>query len=232
MSGAFITVATFKQSFEAQLAKNLLANEGIECILSGELSSDVLFGGAMVGDQIVLQVPESEVQRAVGLLAAAAAEARLEEDWEEQAESAADVWVCSLCGEPVSNRLSICYSCQTPRDAIRGAAGVARADIQRDPPTPRLEPITRKVEPMPHDDEQPPRASEADDLAHRAFRASLFFPLGFGILQPLSWYYLARLFFCPAELSAAGERRLYAALFVNGLVLLFWFLLGRALMRY
>lgn len=232
MSDAFITVATFKQSFEAQLAKNLLANEGIDCILSGELSSDVLFGGAMVGDQIVLQVPEREVQRATGLLAAAAAEARLEEDWEEKAESAADVWVCSLCGEPVSTRLSVCYSCQTPREAIRGAAGVARSDIQRDLLTPRREQIAREIARPPHDDEPPPPTSEADDLVRRAFRASLFFPLGFGLLQPISWYYLVRWIFCLEKLSATGRRRLVAALFVNGLVFLFWLVLGRALVRY
>jgi hypothetical protein len=44
MSDKFITVATFNKTFEAQLAKNLLESEGIESIVGGAFSSDVLFG--------------------------------------------------------------------------------------------------------------------------------------------------------------------------------------------
>jgi hypothetical protein len=97
---------TFNQSVEAQLAKNLLENEGIECMLGGALSSDVLFSGLAGADPIVLQVREENAQRAVALLAAV----ELNKNWEDEAESGADVWICSICGEPISNRLSICYA--------------------------------------------------------------------------------------------------------------------------
>jgi hypothetical protein len=109
---------TFSNSFEAQLAKNLLENEGITSIMSGELSSDVLFGTGLSYHQIALQVREEDAQRAVALLA----EVELNKGWEDEAESGTDVWICSICGEPVSNNLSICYACQTPRDGIRASA--------------------------------------------------------------------------------------------------------------
>lgn len=130
MADNFVKVMTFNQSFEAQLAKNLLENEGIESLMSGEHTSDVLFGNPGLGDQIVLQVREEDAQRAAGILAEVAA-AKLEEHWEDQAE-AADVWICSICGEPVSNLLSVCYSCQTPREGIRASAPRDQTAIQRD----------------------------------------------------------------------------------------------------
>ncbi len=120
MADRFITVATFHNNFEAQLAKNLLENEGIECILGGALASAMLFGGLAAPDPIVLQVREEDAKRAAGALAAVEA-ARLDEDWEQQAESGAGVWICSICGEPISNRLTICHSCQTPREGIRAS---------------------------------------------------------------------------------------------------------------
>lgn len=132
MTDKFVTVMTFNQSFEAQLAKNLLENEGIESLMSGEHTSDVLFGNPALGDQIVLQVREEDAQRAAGILAEVAA-AKLDEDWEEEAESGADVWICSICGEPISNRLSMCYSCQTPREGIRASVPRDQTAIQQEP---------------------------------------------------------------------------------------------------
>jgi hypothetical protein len=122
MTEQFVTVATYNRTAEAQLAKNLLQEEGIASMFSGDLTADMLpFGQAGGGDQIVLQVRASDAQRAAGILAAVAA-AKLDDNWEEEAESGADVWLCSICGEPISNRLSICYACQTPRDGIRASA--------------------------------------------------------------------------------------------------------------
>jgi hypothetical protein len=144
MSDQFVTVATYNRSFEAQCAKNLLENEGIESMLSGEITADVLsFGQAGGGDQIVLQVREEDAQRATGILAAVAA-AKLEDNWEDEAESGSDVWVCTLCGEPISNQISICYSCQTPREGILSAPNNLRG-IQSNP-TPTNEEIQKRDE--------------------------------------------------------------------------------------
>lgn len=122
MAEQFVTVATFHRTSEAQLAKNLLEEEGIASILSGDLTADMLpFGQAGGGDQIILQVNEKDAQRATVLLAEVAA-AKLDDNWEDEAESGADVWLCTICGEPISNRLSICHACQTPREGIRASA--------------------------------------------------------------------------------------------------------------
>jgi hypothetical protein len=130
MSDHFVTVQHFGNSFEAQLAKNLLENEGITSMVTGELSQDVLLGTGL--NQIALQVHEDDAQRATGILAAVAA-AKLDEDWEEQAESGAGVWTCSICGEPISNNLSVCYSCQTPRESIRAGDPRDRTAVQANP---------------------------------------------------------------------------------------------------
>jgi hypothetical protein len=140
MADKLVTVMTFDQSFEAQLAKNLLENEGITSVVCGEYSSNILSLGTAVGlpRQIALQVRENDAQRAVALLA----EVELNKNWEDEAESGSDVWICSICGEPISNRLSICYACQTSRDGIRTAAS-------RDSISTREERIT------PRDDDEP-----------------------------------------------------------------------------
>ncbi|HTU18233.1 MAG TPA: DUF2007 domain-containing protein [Gemmataceae bacterium] len=138
MSETFVTVATFHRSFEAQLAKNLLEEEGIATTLSGEITADMLpFGQAGGSDQIVLQVRDDDAQRASGILAAVAA-AKLDDNWEEDAELGADVWICSICGEPISNRLSMCYACQTPREGIRASAPRDQTAIQQQPDNTRL----------------------------------------------------------------------------------------------
>src|SRR5579872_1408299 len=113
----FITVATFSLPYEAELAKSLLENEGIESFLTGGLSVDVLLGAGGMADQVRLQVHDQDAQRAAGILAAH--QAALEDGWEDKAEHDPDVWVCSLCGSPVSNGLSACLACQTPREGIR-----------------------------------------------------------------------------------------------------------------
>lgn len=249
MADRFTTVATFDKTFEGQLAKNLLENEGIESVLSGDLTADVLtFGQAGSKDQVVLQVRERDAQRATGILAAVAA-AKLDADWEEQAESGAGVWLCSICGEPVSNRLSVCYSCQTPREGIRAAIPRESTAIQSNPsalptgedvqkrdeiagaPTPA--PIAPIVTPEHNeaDIEETPPTAVGDDLARHAFGAS-FFGLLTVLLLPLSWYYLVRLFLFPSELSPKGFRYLCGALLINGLFFLLVFLFWVAQVRW
>lgn len=226
MSDKFITVATFNKGFEAQLAKNLLENEGIASMVGGAISSDMLFGSLALGDQIVLQVREEDAQRAAGVLASAAAEARLDDDWEEKAE--ADVWICSICGEPISNRLSMCYSCQTPKDSIRAAVPRDSDAIQTDlVPIPTSQDIAEKptptipVEESPsapmqpeEDDESEPAMSRGDDLARKAFLASIF-AVVMPILLPVAWFMLLRAAFATDSTSAKGSRYFYAVLLLN-----------------
>jgi hypothetical protein len=233
MSDKFVTVQRFNNSFKAQLAKNLLENEGIESIISGELAQDVMLGTGL--SQIALQVHEDEAQRATGILAAVEAEAELDDNWEEQAESG--VWLCSICGEPVSNLLSVCYACETPRESIRAGEPREPTAIQPDPATlPSGEKVQSRDEtvrapahapllpapspPAAEPDEEREEAlptAAGDELARRAFLASLIgLPLPF--LLPVSWYYLLRVVVFSGELSAKGVRCQYGALLVNGFV--------------
>jgi hypothetical protein len=244
MSDKFVTVMTFHQSFEAQLAKNLLGDEGINSMLSGELTADMLpLGQAGGSDQIVLRVHEDDAQRAAGILAAVAA-AKLDDDWEEQAESG--VWLCSICGEPISNRLSVCYACQTPREGIRADTPRERTAIQLDPATlPTGEEVLKRDEisrtPAPtsplltlatlleekHEEVLP--ATAGDKLALRAFLTSwlgvfALLPSSLGLLTlfflPFAWYCLLRAVLSYDELSPRGARHLFGALLVNGFFVL------------
>lgn len=226
MADQFITVATFNRTFEAQMAKNLLENEGIDAIMGGAFASDMLFGSLAVGDQIVLQVRADDAQRAAGILAVAAAEARLDDDWEEQTESG--VWICSLCGEPISNRLSICYSCQTPKDSIRTASPRESDAIQTDlTPTPSSEDITDKptqkivIHETPSvpvrtkdDDNEEPAMTRGDDLARKAFLASIFAAV-MPVLLPVAWVMLVRAAWQSDDTTAKGNRYFYAVLLLN-----------------
>ncbi|HEY7330914.1 MAG TPA: hypothetical protein VH592_24955 [Gemmataceae bacterium] len=239
MSEKFVTVATYNRTPEAHLAKNLLEEEGIASMLSGELTADMLpFGQAGGGDQIVLQVPESAAQRAASILAIVAA-AKLEDNWEDEAESGSDVWICSICGEPISNRLSMCYSCQTPRESIRAAIPRDRTSIQSDPtplttgaevqrhdeitdapaPTPVL--ALPSAAPLPNEEVEitlPPTA-RGDDLARKAFLASLF-GVVIPILVPVAWIYILRVVVFGGEMSAKGVRQFLGAVLINASVIL------------
>jgi hypothetical protein len=225
VSDNFVTVATFNKTFEAQMAKNLLENEGIASMMSGAISSD-MFGSLAAGDQIVLQVREEDAQRATGVLAVAAAEARLDDDWEEQAESG--VWICSICGEPISNRLSICYSCQTPKEGIRSVAPREGSAIQGSKSLPSLSdtlkeiptPSTSADESLstPQEDEEAKIQEEprgrGDDFARRAFLATLA-AMVVPVLLPIAWFMLMRAAWVAQGTSAKGYRYFYAALLLN-----------------
>ena len=235
MADEFTKVATYNQSFEAQLAKNLLENEGIPTILSGELTSDVLFSNAGLGDQIVLKVRHEDAQRAAGILATVAA-AKLEENWEEQAESG--VWICTICGEPIHNSLSVCYSCQTPREGIRATAPRESTAIQHNPATlptgeevQKRGDIARALAPaaMPPSTTTTPESAASyeplppilpgDLLASRALFAAM---IGAGTLclLPLSWYFLLQAVSFDGPRSPRGNRHLYGALAINALYFL------------
>jgi hypothetical protein len=247
VAGKFVTVATYNLPYEAELAKNLLENEGIESFLTGGLTADTLFGNAGLADQVRLQVREDDAQRAAGLLAAHAAS--IDADWEERAEHDPDVWVCSLCGAPVSNQLTTCHGCQTPRASIRADRpplpapppdAVRRRDEIAARPAPP--PATPAADAPAVGDEEPfPEVPVGDDMARRALIAAIFgivgagtsfFLVGLIILLPLSWYFLARVMFYQGELSRGALRRYYLALALSGGGTVLWLGLYALLRRY
>jgi hypothetical protein len=234
----YVTVKTFTLALEAQLAKNLLQTEGIESFITGEYSADVLVANPAVGDQVRLQVHERDAQRAAGILAAH--EASLDDDWEEQAEHGADVWVCPLCGSPVSNHLPVCYACQTPREGIRADRPRSLTDIQQTPDTLPPDPVQKRDEvtaealpplaparPAPasaeaeEEEEEGPPELPGDVLARYAFGAAVF-SFFFACLLPLAWYHLGRLALHSGELTPRATRFYHAALLIDVLLLLVW----------
>lgn len=235
MSDRLVTVAKYGLEYEAGLAKSLLAAEGIEAVIHGDITGSLLGGPTMLGGVIQLQVPADLAPRAAGILAAVAAKATLDDDWETQAEEGAGVWVCSLCGSPVSNQLWTCNSCKTPRDAIQTGRRGTATDLQCAPdsrgtsesvlPQEDLPPALTDPETLSAEEEdegeKPLLLSEGDQLAQRAFKAAgltaLFWPL---VLY--SVWLLWRLFFVDEELSPAGLRKFYWAMAIDGLVCLFW----------
>jgi hypothetical protein len=234
----YVIVAKFTFPYEGELAKNLLQNEGIESFLSGEMSADAL---SAVSDQVLLQVHEQDAQRAAGTLAAH--QASLDDDWEDKAEHDPDVWVCSLCGSPVSNRLSACLACQTPREGIRADRPYSPTDIQQGPAAPpppdpiqKRDEVATDVSPparpdargltradvSPADEDAFPKAALSDDWGRRALIASLLSFAGMAFFLPFAWYFLARLAMFDGELSPGALRRFYLALLLSGVATVFW----------
>ena len=87
----------------------------------GDLTASTFSGFSGLGGTIQVQVPEADAGRAAAALAACAGGGEPDQGWESEAEDDADVWVCSLCGEPVRAALSVCPSCQTAREAVRNS---------------------------------------------------------------------------------------------------------------
>ena len=67
MEEKLVTVATFADSIEAEMAKQLLADHGIESVVTGENVANILSGVPAAMD-LDLQTFESDVQRALEIL--------------------------------------------------------------------------------------------------------------------------------------------------------------------
>jgi hypothetical protein len=232
MSDHYVTVATFYVPYEAELARGLLAGEGIESFVFGALSSSVISGGAMFGDQTKLQVHEKDAPRATQILAAQAAHVKLKDNEEDQAEE--ETWLCTLCGSVVSREQLCCVYCQTPRDAVQEASPDQRLAVQTEP-TPSLDregiqqqplltaPRPEAAAPAKEDEDEAPEPPPLpnEERARSAFGMALmgwFFPLP--IFPLYSLWLMFRLTFDPQELSPRGERYFYLSLTLNGLYVL------------
>jgi hypothetical protein len=232
MSDEWITVASFSVPLAAQIAMGRLQDDGIEVFSTGELSAAPFAGVSALGGTVQLQVRAYDAHRARGILAEC--EELAHSDWESQAEPE-DIWVCSLCGEPVSNTFGVCPSCQTSRDAIR-SADAATTRLSRIAPSPdedngaRQEQVTTAPPPL-RDEEFTEEVPEipnldtflADDLARRAFRAALFGIMSTVFLFNLYSLWLSlRLCLMPGELTPKSSSRLRWAVLLNIIVVLAW----------
>jgi hypothetical protein len=230
-----VTVATFTQPLEAQIARGRLEHEGITVFLTGDLTASAFAGFSGIGGLTELQVPEADAERAATVLAECMGEEELDDDWESRAEQEEDLWVCSLCGSSVANDLEVCPSCKTPKEAIRSGTRTSRIRSQAPVADELAEQGVQKREEIatgrPLDQELPEPESDlqlpsmetflGDDLARRAFRSALVslavVPLGL-----YSLWLLLRLALFSGEVSPVGMRRIYGAILLTGVNVILW----------
>src|SRR5438105_1459144 len=79
---SYVTVAKYSVALEAQLAKSLLETEDIPAQVTGDLAATMI-GISSLGQQVHVQVPAEDAERAATLLASHFAKAQLDEDWQE-----------------------------------------------------------------------------------------------------------------------------------------------------
>ena len=218
MPDQHVTVATFADPTEADLAKEQLEAEGIRVLLGGEMSATVLAGFGEPVARIQLQVPDNQAERARRIL-----EADKENVISAKRASGIPVtaagrtgWVCPRCGAVVDHLIELCPSCGTimPSGEARPAAAPEAAEGGQA-----------------EEDEADTPTEIGDRLAHRALIASLlglfFCP---GLLHIYSAWVLWKLSGYEGGVSPTGRWKAYVAAIIDvpyllalGLLLL-WFL--------
>jgi hypothetical protein len=239
MPEEFMTVARFTLPLDAQMARSCLEAERIPAFVVGETTGGTLPG---LGDHLggfELRVYESDYERAGKALAEFLGETP--DDELDEAALAGETWTCTACGAEVVISEKVCPACATPTDAIqdrlaitelaatRGLASdeakdeeALRANLPPSGPASPATPVGESGSGLDADIEAL-RTSVGDDLAARACRTAI---IGLFILPPLlhlySLWLLARLAMYPGDVSAAGLRKIYAALAIDVLALVFY----------
>lgn len=119
MSEKLITVRTFQVLAEAEMVRMILEGEGVRAfLLDAEIVNFNWFLGNAVG-YIKLQVPESEVERAVEILERIPEPGSRVSD--EEGEDGADENRCLACGVPMSEQETKCSACGWSFDTTEDA---------------------------------------------------------------------------------------------------------------
>jgi Putative prokaryotic signal transducing protein len=201
MSDRMVLLAIYGNLVEAELVRAQLEAEGIRAVVMGATSGD-LFAGMGVGlSNVQLLVPEGDLQRAGDLLEAG----------EEDEEFDEDEGSTAIKGE--SER-------KEPSTQVRPAL----ESLVRGPaPPPGSAPPESSD--LPPEEEMPPEEEDelesrtvtwtADDIATRAWRATLFGFVTFGLLHVVALWLVIRLPWAEGELSPAGSRKAVAALAIS-----------------
>ena len=222
MSERMFTVATFGTTIEAELAKNRLESEGIRAYLGGEETTGLFAGLGHTFGGIRLLVADEHQERASALLASPA-----ERDEAQAGQDSTAIEEHGPAGRATGRpRPPLDTAIQAPptREGPSGCAEepdleFATADEERD-------------EEAEEEDADRAVAWTAEKLASRSLRAAL---LGLVLCPPLlhlySLWLLYRLMSLPDELSPAGTRKVYAALAIDGLVVISSLLFAAILAR-
>jgi hypothetical protein len=196
MEEKLVTIATFGNTVEANLAKNRLEAAGIRAFLADGDTADMAWQLTSAIGGIKLQIPEGDEEVALALL---------EKPQEAVARRAA--------GRPRRKKRKVIVLTAITRDGLRIPAETAEELDEEEDEDPVAE----------DDDEEEPEPSEIDQAVERAWRGSLlgilFFPIEFYVLGLLLY-----VLFGKEQPSPALRWKVVAATGINLFVLGAWFL--------
>lgn len=238
MSDNFVTVARYTNSIEAETARSVLEGAGIRAFVVGSGAADAFGGVVGLAGNIHLRVHEDDIEQANRILGEIE-RARLNPGWEDDVDDE-NIWLCSLCGNPVPAAWNVCPDCATPRESIREDRrdGFRRSRDENETASRALpdERFRTAPETVSSITESAPASEEAehslenvhtflsDDLARRGFIAAVLGLFFWPLLLYSLWLFVKIALF-PAELSPRGMRFFYGqiALLALGTVV-FWLL--------
>jgi hypothetical protein len=210
MSHKLITVGTYLTPEEAHLAALVLEKEGIQCYYEAEQTTGNLwYLGTALG--VKLQVDEADVPRVRAIL---------EEAHRPTSESSTTVGRCAVCGATMEPGYEVCWSCgetveagvtppaESPspqqRERSHREAAVADSGADEDDEQCGAEAVERQLDPV------------SEELVSRAFKvAGVGLVLCPGVLHTYSFWLVLRVAFHGGSLSPAGNRKFYAAMFID-----------------
>jgi hypothetical protein len=212
MSHKLITVGTYFTPEEAHLAAMALENEGIRCFFEAEQTTGNLwYLGTALG--VKLQVGDDDVPRVRAIL---------EEARRPKSGSSTAVGRCAACGATVEPSFEVCWSCgatlepevtpsaeppaSSPQYSSRQDAAVADAGVDENDEEGGTEAVERRLDPL------------SEEMASRAFKVAVIGIAFCGVLNVYSFWLVLRLAFRGGRLSPAGNRKFYAAMFIDLLV--------------
>ena len=211
MSHKLITVGTYLTPEEAHLAALALENEGIRCYYEAEQTTGNLWHlGTALG--VKLQVEEHEVPRV---------QAILEETRRPTSGPSTPGGRCVTCGAKMEPGFEVCWSCgatlepevtrsvespSSPPQPSRQDAAVADQDVDEADEQSGTEEMEPQLDPV------------NEELASRAFKVAVIGLAFCGVLHIYSIWLVLRLAFRGGRLSPAGDRKFYAALFIDLMV--------------
>jgi hypothetical protein len=194
MDEKLVTIATFGNTVEANLAKNRLETAGIRAFLADADTADMAWQLTSAIGGIKLQIPEGDEQVALALL-----------------EKPQEAMSRRASGSPRCKKRKVIVLTAITKDGLRIPAETA-------------EELDEEEEDFPEEDEDEEEADvpEIDQVAERAWRGSLlgilFFPIEFYVLGLLLHIYFGR-----EKPSPALHWKVVAATGINLLVLGTWF---------
>jgi hypothetical protein len=249
MSDQFVTIAAFDSPVEAHIVRGLLEEEGIRTMLGGE-NATVLFAGVSLAE-VTLQVHESDLEHAEAVLDEYEKDATepgsdddipQESGWVcslcgELVDEAATV--CPSCQTP---RDAVREEPAAGASLLRRRSGMVRKTRGPEHAVQRLGETTASV-PEPSVEDEMDTGIDVpdvttligDDMARRALLSAVFglitmtsglVWLALGVIASLPFFaysawMLLKLMTYSGEVSPAGTWRLYGAIAVDGIIVLF-----------